>query len=231
MKKTIISFVLFLAVSVIAFRQADAQEFSVGVSIYVGPPVIPVYTQPPCPVDGFLWVPGYWAWDDDYGYYWVPGYWAEPPEIGFLWTPGYWGCQDGIYAWHAGYWGPEIGFYGGINYGCGYYGSGYYGGRWEGRYFRYNTAVTNVNTTIIHNTYIDRTVIRNTTVNRVSYNGGPGGINARPTPQQEAAARGRHVPATQAQISQQHTASRDRNQFASFNHGHPSNVAVVRPTA
>ena len=30
------------------------------------------------------------------------------------------------------------------------------------------------------------------TVNHVSYNGGPGGINARPTPQEEAAERGRH---------------------------------------
>jgi hypothetical protein len=39
-----------------------------------------------------------------------------------------------------------------------------------------------VNTTVIHNTYVNKTVIvNNTTVNRTSFNGGPGGIAARPT--------------------------------------------------
>ena len=231
MKKTIYSIILILAGTVVAVKQADAQVFSVGVSIRVGPPVIPVYVQPPCPVEGYLWVPGYWAYDDDYGYYWVPGYWAEPPIVGFLWTPGYWGYVGGIYRWNAGYWGPHIGFYGGVNYGCGYYGSGYAGGAWVGGRFRYNTAVTNVNTTIVHNTYIDRTVVRNVTVNRVSYNGGPGGINARPNAAQEQALRDRHVQATSTQLSHQHNASVDRNQFASVNHGRPSQAAVQRPTA
>ena len=27
-----------------------------------------VYDQPPIPEPGYLWVPGYWAWDDDTGY-------------------------------------------------------------------------------------------------------------------------------------------------------------------
>lgn len=231
MKKTIVSFILIITGLVLTVGRADAQMFSVGVSVRVGPPVIPVYVQPPCPVEGYIWIPGYWAYDDDYGYFWVPGYWAEPPEIGFLWTPGYWACVDGIYAWHAGYWGPHIGFYGGINYGCGYYGTGYVGGGWVGGRFRYNTAVTNVNRTIVRNTYIDRTVIRNTNVTRVSYNGGPGGISARPSAAQSMALRDRHVQATSAQLSQQHNASIDRNQYASINRGRPAHVAVERPTA
>jgi len=231
MKKTISFLILILAVSGLMVKRADAQVFSVGVAIHVGPPVIPVYTQPVCPVDGYLWVPGYWAYDDEYGYYWVPGYWAEPPEVGFLWTPGYWGYAGGVYSWHAGYWGPHVGFYGGVNYGCGYYGSGFVGGNWVGGHFRYNAAVVNVNTTIVHNTYVDRTVVRNTGVSRVSYNGGPGGVSARPTPAEEAAAHDRHVQATAAQMSQQHNASIDRNQFASVNHGRPAHTAVARPTA
>jgi hypothetical protein len=231
MKKTILLFILISAVSAAAISPANAQVFSVGVSIHVGPPVIPVYTQPACPVDGYLWVPGYWAYADDNGYYWVPGYWAAPPTVGFLWTPGYWGYVGGIYSWNAGYWGPHIGFYGGVNYGCGYGGVGYAGGGWVGGHFRYNTAVTNVNTTVIHNTYVDRTVVNNVTVNRVSYNGGPGGVAARPTPAEETAARDHHVEATSAQLSHQHNASIDRNQFAAVNHGRPSNVAVARPTA
>lgn len=229
MKKTIFSLILFLVISGMAIN-SDAQVISLGVSIRIGPPVIPVYVQPACPVDGYLWVPGYWAYSDD-GYYWVPGYWAAPPEVGFLWTPGYWGYDAGLYGWHAGYWGPHVGFYGGVNYGCGYGGVGFYGGGWVGGHFRYNTAVTNVNTTVVHNTYIDRTVVRNVTSNRVSYNGGPGGLNARPTAVEEAAARDHHVEATTAQLQHQHLAGQDRSQYASVNHGRPANTAVARTTA
>src|SRR5450432_909510 len=139
-------------------------QVSVGISISanIPPPALPVYAQPPCPTDGFLWAPGYWAYGDG-GYFWVPGVWVRPPQYGYLWTPAYWGYAGGIYGFHAGYWGPHIGFYGGINYGYGYGGSGFYGGRWEGNSFRYNTAVVNVNHTVVHNTYVDRTVIVNNT--------------------------------------------------------------------
>jgi hypothetical protein len=64
------------------------------VSVTVAPPVLPVYAQPPCPGDGYIWTPGYWAWGPD-GYYWVPGTWVMAPEPGLLWTPGYWGGQPG----------------------------------------------------------------------------------------------------------------------------------------
>src|SRR6202789_4340398 len=97
----------------------------VRVAITVGPPVLPVYDQPICPGDGYIWTPGYWAYDDADGYYWVPGTWIEAPEVGFLWTPGYWGWGNGGYFWNVGYWGPHVGFYGGINYGFGYSGVGF----------------------------------------------------------------------------------------------------------
>ena len=175
---------------------ASSQAFA-DVSITVAPPILPVYAQPPCPVDGYLWTPGYWAYNTDY--YWVPGVWVAPPTIGYLWTPGYWGYSNGLYAFRQGYWGPSVGFYGGVNYGYGYGGNGYYGGRWDGRVFRYNTAVTRVNTAVVHNTFVDRTALsRTATRSRASFNG-PGGITARATPQQLAAARGPHVAPTSAQ--------------------------------
>ena len=62
---------------------------------------MPVYTQPPCPVEGYLWTPGYWGWRTE-GYYWVPGVWVAPPRVGVFWTPGYWGFAGGFYGWHAG---------------------------------------------------------------------------------------------------------------------------------
>jgi hypothetical protein len=226
MKKIKLALILLLAVSFVAVK-SDAQV-SVGVSIRIAPPVIPVYVQPACPTDGYLWVPGYWGYGDD-GYYWVPGYWAAPPTVGFLWTPGYWGYDGGLYGWHGGYWGPHIGFYGGVNYGFGYGGVGYTGGGWEGRHFRYNTAVTNVNTTVVHNTYIDRTVINNRTTNsRTSFNG-PGGIQARPSSQEQVAMNEHHVEATSAQVQHQNFAAHDRSAFASVNHGRPATAAVARP--
>src|SRR4029077_21060927 len=128
----------------------------VGVSVNIPPPALPVYVQPPCPAAGYIWMPGYWAWDE--GYYWVPGTWVLAPAVGLLWTPGYWGWGEGAYAWHAGFWGPHVGFYGGVNYGFGYGGVGYQGGYWRANQFYYNRSVTNINTTNITNVY-NRTVV------------------------------------------------------------------------
>ena len=229
--KKLITIGLFIAATLFAGPKIYAQV-SVGVSISanIAPPAIPDYDQPPCPVDGYLWQPGYWAYDRySGGYYWVPGVWVAPPTVGYLWTPSYWGYSSGVYVYHAGYWGPHVGFYGGINYGYGYFGSGFAGGGWQGGRFRYNTAVVHVNTTVVRNTYVDRTVIRNTTVNnRVSYNGGRGGVTARPNAQQQQAMRERHVQATSAQINHQQAASKNRSQFASVNHGRPSVTAASR---
>lgn len=196
-------------------------------SITIAPPALPVYVQPPCPTDGYLWTPGYWAYADA-GYYWVPGVWVAPPRVGLLWTPPYWGFAGGFYGFHAGYWGSHVGFYGGINYGFGYGGSGFYGGEWQGGHFAYNTAVVRVNTSVIHNTY-NRT--ENTVVNnRTSFNG-PGGTNARPSPQEAAVAREPHVQPTSNQLSHEHAAGADRGQLASVNHGRPATPAAARPMA
>lgn len=195
-------------------------------SIDVAPPPLPIYVQPIAPGPDFIWAPGYWAYDED-GYYWVPGTWVRAPRVGLLWTPGYWGWSDGYYVWHAGYWGPHIGFYGGINYGCGYTGSGYWGGHWDHGAFFYNTAVSHVNTTIIHNTY--NTVIVNKTVQNVSFNGGQGGIAAKPTPQELQATHEQHVQPTALQVQHQHLASTNKAMFASVNHGAPKIAATTKP--
>lgn len=200
-------------------------QIAIGVAIRVGPPVLPVYVQPVCPGPGYIWTPGYWAHNDD-DYYWVPGTWVMAPEPGFLWTPGYWGFSEGVYVWHAGYWGPHVGFYGGVNYGFGYTGVGFWGGEWRGREFVYNRSVTNINTTIIHNTY-NKTVIVNNVTN-VSYNGGPHGINARPTHDEERWAHERHIEARHEQIEHEHAARADRRQWASENHGRPAVAASGR---
>ena len=202
----------------------------IGVSVTIGPPALPVYDQTPCPGEGYLWTPGYWAYDyDDSDYYWVPGTWVMPPAVGVLWTPGYWGWGGAAFIWHEGYWGPRVGFYGGISYGFGYFGTGFEGGRWDNGHFFYNRSVTNVNVTNIHNVY-NTTVVHNTTVvNRVSYNGGNGGVEARPTQQEEAAARERHEAPVAAQTEQVQAARHNRELRASVNQGKPPVAATARP--
>src|SRR5215469_17447755 len=154
----------------------------VGIVVSFGPPELPVYEQPLCPGDGYIWTPGYWAWDDeDDDYYWVPGTWVLAPEVGLFWTPGYWAWEDGSYVFYNGYWGPQVGFYGGIVYGFGYFGYGYEGGRWENGHFFYNRSVNNVDITVVHNVYSTRVVNNTLTMTRISYNGGQDGIQARPT--------------------------------------------------
>ena len=206
-----------LLLSVVVLVTALSSWAGVFVSVAIGPPALPVYSQPLCPGPGYIWTPGYWAYGPA-GYYWVPGTWVIPPQVGFLWTPGYWAFSAGLYNWYPGYWGPTVGFYGGINYGFGYTGVGYWGGYWRGHDFYYNRAVNNVNITNIHNVY-NRTVVNNSNGNRVSYNGGPGGIQARPTSEQMATAREERIGATSAQARNEQAARSDRSQFAVANHG------------
>ena len=199
----------------------------VGISVNFAPPVLPVYEQPPCPVSGYIWTPGYWGYGYDVGdYYWVPGAWVAPPTVGLLWTPSWWGWNNGAYVFNQGYWGPTVGFYGGINYGYGYTGNGYWGGRWSGNTFQYNTAVTRVNTNVVHNTYINNSENKQVTANRASFNG-PNGVNAQPTAQQKAAAaNAKKMPPTSQQLSRQQAASKDQNLRASVNKGKPNADAI-----
>lgn len=223
-------FGLALVLVVLSMPTLSSAQIAVGVAVSFGPPPIPVYEQPLCPGDGYIWTPGYWAYDDDFDdYYWVPGTWVLAPQVGFLWTPGYWAWGGNGFVFYQGYWGPVVGFYGGINYGFGYFGEGYAGGRWDNGHFFYNRAVTNVNVTNIHNVY--NTTVINNNVTRVSYNGGNGGITARPTPQQEAAAHERHIAPVAAQTQQVQAARANPQQRASMNMGKPPVAATPKPGA
>jgi WXXGXW repeat (2 copies) len=228
MHKIMIRTLLLLAFSALIASVPAHAQVAVGISVGFAPPAIPVYTQPVCPGEGYIWTPGYWAWDADFGdYYWVPGTWVEPPEVGFLWTPGYWGWNGNAFVFYGGYWGPQVGFYGGINYGFGYFGDGYVGGRWDHGHFFYNRAVSNINVTVIHNVYNER--ITNVRIDRVSYNGGNGGVTARPTPQQQDFARQRHMAPVAGQTRQMQAARDNRDLRASVNHGKPPIAATTRP--
>jgi hypothetical protein len=211
--------------ALLAFSHASFGQVVISVSFE--PPPIPVYEQPICPEDGYIWTPGYWDYSDDDGYFWVPGTWVEAPQPGYLWTPGYWGWGDNAYVFHDGYWGEHVGFYGGIDYGYGYGGRGYEGGRWDNGHFFYNRSVSHVNETIIHNTY-NTTVIENNTT-RVSYNGGNGGVATRPTSQEETFSRENHVGRVAAQNEHIQQARSNPELRASQNQGKPPIAATAKP--
>jgi len=201
----------------------------VGVSITVAPPALPVYVQPACPGIGYMWTPGYWAWGPA-GYYWVPGTWVLAPAPGLLWTPGYWGWVNGVYVWHGGYWGPHVGFYGGVNYGFGYTGVGFRGGYWHNGAFFYNRAVMNLGGLHPPNVY-SRAVPESPSAGRVSFNGGEGGLSARPTPGELRAEHEHHMAVTALQAQHERQAMSRPELRASANNGRPAFGATPRPGA
>src|SRR5260370_5851270 len=111
-------FTLLFTLVMLSMSAASFAQIGVGVVVSCAPPPLPVYEQPFCPNEGYIWTPGFWAYGDDFDdYYWVPGTWVLAPEVGFLWTPGYWGWGGEGFVFYNGYWGPVVGFYGRITHG------------------------------------------------------------------------------------------------------------------
>jgi hypothetical protein len=220
-----------LGLAVIVSLAPMLAQADVSVFVDIAPPPLPVYEQPAIPGDGYLWTPGYWAWDDEDGdYYWVPGTWIMAPYSGALWTPGYWGWHDddNRYEWHRGYWGTHIGYYGGVNYGFGYTGYGYYGGHWDNGGFAYNRTVNNIYNVHVTN-YYNAVVANNVNTTRVSYNGGHGGITLQPTRAEASIAAMPHTGPTQIQLQHERTAQGVPDLRASVNHGIPTIAATPQP--
>jgi hypothetical protein len=78
-------------------------------------PVVP--KEPPEPINELppeakpagedsVWIPGYWAWEQDRDdFLWVSGVWRVPPPD-HRWVPGYWIEAEGGYQWLSGFWQP-----------------------------------------------------------------------------------------------------------------------------
>jgi YXWGXW repeat-containing protein len=196
--------------------------------ISTAPPPLPSYAQPAIPEEGYLWMPGFWAWRNDVpDYYWVPGTWVKPPQAGLLWTPPYWSRVEGGFVFHAGYWAEAVGFYGGIDYGYGYTGDGYQGGHWDNGTFFYNSAANNLDSQTNARVY-NQTIAADDQAGRMSFNGGSRGAKARPTPQQEKLAGDQHVAPTAEQRQQFELAAKDRSLYSKQNRDQPGIAATSR---
>ena len=90
------------------------EAFAEPVSMDQSPTLVVPY-EPPAPLQEAapaleapdaraLWIPGYWAWDDDRNnFIWVSGIWRVPPP-NTRWVPGYWNPTPAGYQWVPGFW-------------------------------------------------------------------------------------------------------------------------------
>ena len=86
----------------------------------------------------------------------------------------------------------------------------------------------NVNRTVIP-TPTSITPTSTSTACHTAFNGGAGGIQARPTTQEQQWSHENHIAPTAEQQNHVQTAHADHSNFASANGGHPVNAAFSRP--
>jgi hypothetical protein len=96
--------------------RGPVHEAFAGTVTYDPEPGIIIDTAPPAAIeelppehqlegDNVVWIPGYWAWDEEQSsFLWVSGIWRNLPP-GREWVPGYWNpVTDDRYQWISGYW-------------------------------------------------------------------------------------------------------------------------------
>jgi hypothetical protein len=94
---------LLAGVSLLAASSAALARVDVNIEIGVPPPVAVIETAP-APRVGYVYAPGYWAWDG-HRHIWVRGRTiAERP--GYTWVPDRWEPVGGRYRFVQGYWAP-----------------------------------------------------------------------------------------------------------------------------
>ncbi|MBM4018935.1 MAG: hypothetical protein FJ288_11505, partial [Planctomycetes bacterium] len=90
-----------------AFAEPVVANPSPGIIVYRAPPGLVQEVPPAERPLGAIWIPGYWAWDDDRGdFLWVSGIWRISPP-GCRWVPGYWAPVPGAWQWVPGFWLPQ----------------------------------------------------------------------------------------------------------------------------
>lgn len=95
--------VLIAGTSLLAAASVAQARVDVAIEIGVPPPVAVVETVPP-PRAGYVYAPGYWAWDG-HRHVWVRGRTiVERP--GYTWVADRWDHTGGRYRFVPGYWEP-----------------------------------------------------------------------------------------------------------------------------
>jgi len=98
MKATKLARSLLLSLALAAGGTAFAQ---VSFNIMIAPPA-PQYEVVPMMQPGYVWAPGYWAWNNDH-HVWVRGRTIVQRD-GYNWVPDRWVQQDRVYVRQPGRW-------------------------------------------------------------------------------------------------------------------------------
>nr|MDP2192320.1 hypothetical protein [Rhodoferax sp.] len=86
----------------IAAAPAFAQ---VSFNISIAPPA-PLYEVAPAVAPGYIWVPGYWAWNVD-RHVWIRGR-TVVQRVGYRWEPDRWEQRDRVYYRYPGRWERDV---------------------------------------------------------------------------------------------------------------------------
>jgi hypothetical protein len=73
------------------------------VIVRVGPPAPIVETRPAIPGPGYVWTPGFHAWNGS-AYVWTPGAWVLPPHPRARWVAHRWVRRNGGWVLVEGHW-------------------------------------------------------------------------------------------------------------------------------
>lgn len=73
------------------------------ISVRIGPPPPVVEHRGPRPHPGWVWQPGYHAWEGN-RYVWHGGVWVEPPRRGAVWIAPHWVHRHGQWIFIEGHW-------------------------------------------------------------------------------------------------------------------------------
>jgi hypothetical protein len=92
-----------VAMTAFALALSLGAQARVNVDIDIAPPA-PRYEVVPAPRVGYVWAPGYWAWDDGHHkHYWHKGRYIRERH-GERWVPDRWAQRDGRYHYEPGRW-------------------------------------------------------------------------------------------------------------------------------
>lgn len=91
-----------LIIATFALSLAVAEMGCAGEAYVTEQPAEVVYTRPPAPGPGYVWVDGDWYWSGG-RYTRRSGHWAHPRK-GHVWVGGHWQHTPRGYHWQKGHW-------------------------------------------------------------------------------------------------------------------------------
>lgn len=67
------------------------------------PPAEKVETITVSPGPNYIWLKGYWKWENS-RWAWSNGHWAIRPHASAVWHPGHWDAKEHGWVWVEGHW-------------------------------------------------------------------------------------------------------------------------------